>query len=91
MLPDIEGCLIILGLIAALMLVWVLIEFAVPIVFFLLYFLVRGMLARVVNDKPQCRGHAGLSALRGMLWATVYTLPLAVAIWSIHAMQMRRG
>jgi hypothetical protein len=81
---DIEGCAVILGLIAALVLVWFLVEIAIPVVFFMLYFLVRGMLARVVNDQWSCRGSFGRSAMRGVLWATIYTVPLAVTIWIVH-------
>ena len=47
------------------MLVWFLVEIAIPIVFLMLYFLVRGMLVRVVNDRPECRGNLLLSTVRG--------------------------
>jgi hypothetical protein len=88
---DVEGCAIIIGLIAALTLVWFLVEIAVPIVFFMLYFLVRGMLARVVNDQRNCRGDLGRSAVRGVLWATIYSVPLAVTIWIIHVIHARHA
>ena len=87
---DAEGCLVVLGLIAALVLVWVLVEFAIPIVFLLLYFLVRGMLAHVVNERPSCQGNFGLSAIRGIFWATVYSAPLAGAVWIIHWIYLKR-
>ena len=86
-----EGCLLLVGLIAALFLVWALIEIAIPIVFFLLYFLVRGMLVHVVNDKTRCQGNVSLSAARGFLWATVYTVPLAATIWIVHWINARHG
>lgn len=88
---DAEGCVVVLGLIVALFLVWILIEFAVPIIFFMLYFLVRGMLVRVVNDKPQCQGNIGLSAFRGIFWATIYTAPLALTIYVVHFLHQRAG
>jgi hypothetical protein len=88
---DGEGCLVLLGLIAALILVWFLIEIAIPVVFLMLYFLVRGMLVSVVNDRPGCRGNFSFSAARGALWATVYTLPLALTIWLIHFIHMKHG
>lgn len=83
---DLEGCLVLIGLIVALLLVWLLIEFAIPIVFLMLYFLVRGMLVHVVHNKPICRGNLPLSAARGIFWATVYSVPLAGTIWLIHQM-----
>lgn len=88
---DAEGCAVILGLILALILVWFLIEVAIPVVFLMLYFLVRGMLVRVVHDKPQCRGNFVLSAARGALWATVYTLPLGVLVYLVHLIHFKRG
>ena len=88
---DAEGCLVVLGLIAALLLVWLLVEIAIPVVFFMLYFLVRGMLVHVVHDRPNCRGDFGLSTMRGIFWATVYTAPLAVTIWVIHQYLIPKG
>jgi hypothetical protein len=88
---DFEGWAVIFGLIAAVALVWFLIEIAIPIVFFMLYFLVRGMLARVVNDQWNCRGNVGLSALRGVIWATIYTVPLAFTVWIIHFIHARHA
>ena len=87
---DAEGCLVLLGLIVALFLVWILIEFALPIVFFMLYFLIRAMLVHVVHDRPRCQGNFGLAAFRGCLWAAIYTVPLAGTVWLVHFI-MRRG
>ncbi len=56
---------------------------------FLLYFVSRGMLARVVNDRRHCRGSVGRSVLWGLAWATVYTLPLAAAVWFVHFVHQR--
>jgi len=88
---DFEGILIIIGLVLALALVWVLIEFAIPIVFFLLYFLVRGMLAQAVNGRFHCRGNLTLSAANGIFWSTLYTAPLVLAVWMVHWIHMKRG
>jgi hypothetical protein len=78
----------VLGIIAAVIVViglaWVLIEVIVPVVAVLLYALVRGMLARVANDKHGCGGKSGASLLWGALWATVYTVPLAFLTWVVH-------
>jgi hypothetical protein len=60
------------------------VEVAVPLVAFLVYVLVRSMLARVLNDDQGCRGRLVSSVGRGLLWATVYTAPLAGVVWLIH-------
>jgi hypothetical protein len=69
--------------------IWLLFEVAIPVVLFLLYFVSRGMLARVVNDRHHCRGNLGRSVLWGFAWATVYTVPLAGAVWFIHFVHQR--
>jgi hypothetical protein len=86
-----DGILIFIGLVLALALVWVVIELAIPIVFFLLYFVVRGMLAQAVNGRPFCRGNLTLSAASGIFWATLYTLPLALTVWVVHWIHLKRG
>lgn len=88
---DFEGCAVLIGLILALIAVWFLIEFALPILFFMLYFLIRGMLVHAVHEKPYCRGNLTWSAFRGFLWATIYTAPLAGTIWFVHYIQMKRS
>jgi hypothetical protein len=93
--PDFEGCgafvAVICGLLLLVGAIWFLFEVAVPVVLFLLYFLVRGMLAQVVNDRHDCRGHLARALAWGMLWATVYTAPLAGAVWFIHHVHRSRG
>ncbi len=64
---------------------------AVPVVVFLLYFMVRGMLARVVNDRHHCRGRLARALGCGFLWATVYTAPLAGAVWFVHYVVARQA
>ena len=49
-----------------------------------LYFVVRGMLARVINDRHRCRGRLVRSLGWSLLWATVYSAPLAGAVWFVH-------
>ena len=78
------GCLIVIGLIILAGLVWFLIEVAIPLVLFLLYFVTRGMLARVVNDRHRCRGQLGRALAWGFVWATLYTAPVAAAVWFVH-------
>jgi hypothetical protein len=69
--------------------IWLLFEVAIPVLLFLLYFVSRGMLAGVVNDRHHCRERLGRSALWGFVWATVYTAPLAGAVWFIHFVHQR--
>jgi hypothetical protein len=83
------GCLFVIGLILLVGLVWFLIEIAIPVVLFLLYFVTRGMLARVVNDRHRCRGQLGRALAWGFVWATVYTAPLAGAVWFVHYVHQR--
>jgi hypothetical protein len=85
------GCLIVIGLVLLLGAVWFLIEVAIPVTAFLLYFVVRGMLARVVNDRHHCRGRLMRSVAAAVLWATVYTAPLAGAVWFVHYMYRTKG
>ncbi len=87
-----EGCLGTLGLLLLLIVaipllllaIWFLVEIALPAIAFLTYFLVRGMLARVVNDRRGCKGDLPRALLWGGLWATLYTAPLAGLVWFVH-------
>jgi hypothetical protein len=88
---DGEGCAWILAVFVALVLlvflIWFLIEIAIPVVLFLLYLAVRGMLAHVINDRHRCRGRLGRSLGWAFVWATLYTAPLAGVVWFVHFMQ----
>lgn len=90
---DGEGCVYLLGIllaiIVAIIALWFLIEIAIPALAFLLYFLIRGMLARVANDLHGCRASVVRSLYWGAAWATLYTAPLAVLVWGFH-MAVRR-
>jgi hypothetical protein len=65
--------------------IWVMIEIVFPAIAFGLYLAIRGMLARVVNERPECKGNVLRSLAHGVLWATVYTAPLALIVWTFHA------
>jgi hypothetical protein len=78
------GCALGVLLIAIVAVIWILIELAIPLILFLLYFVTRGMLAQVVNDRHYCKGRLGRALSRGVLWATAYTAPLAAAVWYVH-------
>jgi hypothetical protein len=85
---DAEGCawilFIVLAACALVGVAWFVVEVAVPLVAFLTYILMQSMLARVVNDDHACRGRLLSSVARGLLWATVYTAPLAGVVWLVH-------
>lgn|GEM_PF-4087725 len=86
---DGEGCLILIGLVAVFFVVWLLIELAIPLVFFVMYFLIRGMIVHAVHERHSCQNNLLYSVVRGFLWATVYTAPLAGIVWFIHFLQAR--
>lgn len=87
---DLLGCFAsIVFSVAAMCLAWVLIEFVLPVVFVLLYILIRGMLVHAVHGRRGCEGSVPTAAFWGFLWATVYTAPLALTIWAIHYIQTR--
>jgi hypothetical protein len=85
---DAEGCLWVVGAIVAFVVLvfalWFLIEVAVPLVLFLSYLVPRGMLSRVVNDRHHCKGRLGRSLGWALVWATLYTAPLAGVVWWVH-------
>ena len=78
------------GLILLVAVAWLLVEVAIPVVLFLLYFAVRGMLIQVIKDRHDCRGHLARAVTWGALWATVYTAPLAGAVWFVHFVHRSR-
>ncbi len=85
---DGEGCLVLLGILLALAVLviglWVLIEIAIPVIAFMLYLIIRNMLAIVANDRHRCRGILVRATVWGVIWASLYTLPLAGAVWLVH-------
>ena len=74
---ELEGCLIVIGLIIAFCLAFLLAEFLVPALLLGAYWLIVRGLAAVANDRHECEGHLGRALLWGMFWSAVYTLPLA--------------
>lgn len=83
-----EGCAVLLAvvilLIVAFFALWFIIEIAIPLVVFLLYCGARGMLAAAINDRHRCQGRPGRALVWGLVWATVYTVPLAGVVWCVH-------
>jgi hypothetical protein len=94
-IPDGEGCLIALGIILALIIIlvglWLLIEIVIPALAFVAYVLIRGMLARITNDKHGCQGSLIRASWWGALWATVYILPFGLLVWFVHLVHMKLG
>jgi hypothetical protein len=84
----VEGCATVMAVIAVIFLalfgLWLLIEVLIPTIAFVMYFLLRGMLAKVANDEHGCEGNPLRAAGWGALWATVYIAPLAVLVWFVH-------
>ena len=83
-----EGCLYGVVIIAACAILfgaaWFLVELALPALLFALYFLVRGMIAHVVNDRHRCEGSLIRSLRWGALWATIYTVPVVGLVAFLH-------
>jgi hypothetical protein len=92
---DGEGCLVLLGILLAIVLLlgaaWLLVEIALPILGFVIYFLVRGMLGVVVNDRHGCEKSWPRAIAWGTLWATLYTAPLALLVYLVHLLAGSRS
>jgi hypothetical protein len=84
----VEGCatvfafLFIIGL--AIAGLWLMFEVIIPLFAFVMYSLVRGMLAKVANDEHSCEGQPLRSFGWASVWATVYVAPLALLVWLVH-------
>ncbi len=83
-----EGALVVAAVAVALAVAfgaaWVLVELAMPMVFFVMYALFMRAIARVANDRHECEGELGRSVGWGALWATAYVVPLALFTWLLH-------
>jgi hypothetical protein len=66
---------------------WVLVELALPLVFFLMYWLFMRAIGRVANDRHGCDGSLARALGWGLGWATVYVAPVALATWALHALR----
>jgi hypothetical protein len=74
---DLESLLITVGALLALALGWVFVELLAPALLAAAYALLVGALRRVANDAHECEGNLPRSIGWGVLWASLYTLPLA--------------
>ena len=82
---------IVAGLCLAIVGIWVLIELVIPALAFVAYFLIRGMLAHVANDQHRCKDNWSRALAWSVLWATLYTAPLAVVVWLAHVVHKPAG
>jgi hypothetical protein len=80
-----EGCGWVLLAVAGLVALVFFFGCVLPGVAFLLYLAVRGMLARVTNHHRNCEDKPGLALLWGSISATLYTAPVALVVWAVHA------
>ncbi len=81
---DLEVLLLGLTLIVILGVAWLVVELAVPGLFFCAYLLVRSSLAHVANDRHACEGRWGRALRWGALWSSVVALPLAACVLLAH-------
>jgi hypothetical protein len=63
---------------------WFLVEFLLPALAFAIYWAIVRLLARIVNDRHDCKGSLARAVFWGFVWATVYTLPLITIVWGFH-------
>lgn len=82
------GCMLLdpwfLMLLALLLGGWLLVEFLLPPLFFLVYLVVRSGLAAIANDDHDCERHLGRSLAWGFAWSSVFVLPLAGLLFLFH-------
>jgi hypothetical protein len=81
---SVAGCLVLIVLIILLPFIVVFLAEAAVFLAFVLYFMIRGMLAQVANSRLRCRGRLARSFAFGFFWATLYTVPLAGLVWVVH-------
>jgi hypothetical protein len=85
-----EGCLMaivaLLVIAVAGVVLYFTIGWVVPAVAFALYALVRSILNRVGDHSDETRGDSVRALTRGVLWAAIYTGPLTIVVWAIHAL-----
>lgn len=82
---DGEAFVILVGLAVAALLGWLIVELVVPVVVVWCYVLLLAALRRASRDRHDCAGHLGRALVWGIVWATVYTLPLALIAVLVHA------
>ncbi len=83
-----EGAIALIGIAVALAIAfgaaWILVEIAMPLVFFLVYWVLMKAIGRVANDRHECKGHFGRSLVWGAVWSTLYLVPLSLLTFVVH-------
>ena len=78
------GLLILIAIPLLLVAAWFMVEIAIPAIAFGVYLLLRGMLARVANDRHGCEGNWPRAVLWAGVWATLYIIPQALLVLLVH-------
>lgn len=81
---ELDGCLILIGLVLLFCAAFVLAELVVPMLLIAAYWLIVRGLTTVANDDHGCEGNIGRAVFWGALWATAYTLPLAGIVFLVQ-------
>lgn len=72
-------------LLAALVVAWFLVEALLPLVFLVVYYLLRRALTRAAADTHDCHRRPARSLLWGAIWSAIYVAPLGLLVWGVHA------
>ena len=83
--------LLLMAVIVVLIPLWVMVEVVVPVFIYMIYVTIRQQLSIVAKLVPRCEGRPLLAGYFGVLWATIYTSPVALAVWGLHAVAVTRG
>jgi hypothetical protein len=85
---DGEGAIVVVVVVvalgAALGAAWLMVEIAMPLLFFLLYSVLMRAIRRAAKDRRGCEGDFVKSLGSGVLWGTIYILPIAALTWALH-------
>lgn len=83
-----EGAIAVIGIALALGIAlgaaWILVELAMPLVFFMIYWVLMKAIARAATDHHDCEKDLGKSLVWGVVWATIYVAPLALLTFVVH-------
>jgi hypothetical protein len=77
---------VVIALVVALGAAWLMVEIAMPLLFFLMYTVLMRAIRRAASDRRGCEGDLVKALGSGALWATIYVLPIAALTWAVHAL-----
>jgi lysylphosphatidylglycerol synthetase-like protein (DUF2156 family) len=87
---DIDGeavvvvIVVVVALVLALGAAWLMVEIALPLAFFAMYSVLMRAIRRAASDRRGCAGDFMKSLGSGLLWASIYVLPIAALTWVVH-------